>query len=513
MAETLKRADNGTTQMSYNGEIIAWNTTALQSAADTLKQIASNFENAHERCKTLVPKINEAWSSTDGSVAYNDKLNNGLVKHFEEGFEAMTALSQILTEVAAVYRECETRIANEDYGTNYGNGGNVVNQKYTDGGFNKVVSAIGNVGAAVASTNVVSSIDKSDQYAVVSDTAKTLEGTTNVMTKRANIAKSPQVKQATTQTVTKVRNSMNEPLSETKQRRKKGEKNEKNNGKYSVTDFLKGSEFVTTVTNTLQSQQDALKDAKLVDYKDIVSTIDVSAINAAQTLTNGKIPKEGTLCVAESVDGKPFVIRMKLSDGSEYVYPVYIGNSTEMLSSEKTYSATDVDKLEKFMNGTTNLVFNSEGTKVNLGRVNYYDSRIAKLQRGTDYVNSVSTPTLRDMAGVTVGATTVSQHVKTALPIHRYTKNITDITKQYHLTSSEKVLVNTAMEEYKEKHDGKITASVVNNIVTEIRNKGTTDGVITQPTKSGVQMKKGTTDLSSTYFNTYTNTGVKAIKK
>lgn len=510
MAETLKRADNGTTQMSYNGEIIAWNTTALQSAADTLKQIASNFENAHERCKTLVPKINEAWSSTDGSVAYNDKLNNGLVKHFEEGFEAMTALSQILTEVAAVYRECETRIANEDYGTNYGNGGNVVNQKYTDGGFNKVVSAIGNAGAAVASTNVVSSIDKSDQYAVASDT-------TNVMAKSVKIAKSSQVEKATTQTVNKVRNSMDEPLSETKQRRKKGEKDEKNvktmMGNYSATDFLKGGEFATTVRNTLQSQQDSMKDAKLVDYKDIASTIDVSAINAAQTLTNGKIPKEGTLCVAESVDGKPFVIRMKLSDGSEYVYPVYIGNSTEMLSSEKTYSATDVDKLEKFMNGTTNLVFNSDGTKVNLGRVNYYDSRTAKLQRGTDYADTVSTPTLRDMAGVTVGATTVNPHIQTAKPIHRYTKDITDITKQYHLTSSEKVLVNTAMEEYKEKHDGKITASVVNNIVTEIRNKGTTDGVITQPTKSGLQMKKGTTDLSSTYFNTYTNTGVKVSKK
>lgn len=421
MSDLLKKDSNGTAQIAYNGEIIAWNTQALQSAADTLKQIASNFESAHEKCKTLVPKINDAWTSTNGSVAYNDKLNNGLVKHFEEGFEAMTALSRILSEVAETYRTCEQKIANEDYSTNYSGGGNTVNQKYTDGGFKTAGKTTGAVAAKTTDTTDVNAISKSDAF----DVAKTKVSTG---AKRVTTGTTKKVKKAVGDTTVFTTGSTNEKQVLTGAR-KAAEPTESTVLLKSVGfDISNTSEFTQAIKNELTKQQDALKGADLVSFSDIASTIDVSAIKAAEILTKGTIPKEGTLCVAENVDGKPFVIRMKLSDGTEHVYPVYIGNSTEMLSAAKTYADSDLEKLEQFKNGTRDLIFNVDSDKtVNLGRATYYDSRNVKLQNGKDYASVLTTPTLRDMAKNVVNnedvtsklsANTYMQHLQNNSNVH-----------------------------------------------------------------------------------------------
>ena len=102
-----------------DGTVIAWNVTAIRQVSEELKKVSENFTDAHDLCKSLVPKINEAWESNLAAEKFEEKLDLGLVRHFLEGSAALSVLSDLLTKIADIYEDCENRIKNGDYGVNY----------------------------------------------------------------------------------------------------------------------------------------------------------------------------------------------------------------------------------------------------------------------------------------------------------------------------------------------------------------------------------------------------------
>lgn len=113
----VKTVDNVSTTMS--NEVIGWNLPAMDEIIKRFKEISKNFADAELNCKELIPKINEAWSSTYGSVAYDAKLKDGMLKHFAEGADAMDKICGVLEAVETIYREFETKVLAGEYTGDY----------------------------------------------------------------------------------------------------------------------------------------------------------------------------------------------------------------------------------------------------------------------------------------------------------------------------------------------------------------------------------------------------------
>ena len=117
MSNTAKTTESSSNfSCTTENGIISWNTDTMYQTANNLDAVANRMHEAHNQLLVLVPRIKAYWQSSEASVAYMDKLDNGLVKHFETACESIKTLASILrNDIAGRYELCEKRIENADY--------------------------------------------------------------------------------------------------------------------------------------------------------------------------------------------------------------------------------------------------------------------------------------------------------------------------------------------------------------------------------------------------------------